>query len=300
ALAGGLVLNLMPCFLPVLSIKAFALIGHAGESRAAMRKHGLAYAIGVLASFGAVAGVLIALRAAGEQIGWGFQLQSPVFGVLLANVFFAMALALSGVFSLGPRFTGAGHALAARPGYAGSLFTGALATVAATPCTAPFMGSAMGFALTQPWPIALVVFEALAAGMALPYLVLTFAPGWRRYLPRPRAWMRRLEKLLALPLYASVVWLLWVLSQQVGPAGVVGALAGLLLIAFAAWLYERSRDARAPRRRATLAAAAAVALGAVALGPLSSNASAPARTPGHAGEAFSARRLAGLQTRRRP
>src|SRR3989475_1044511 len=175
ALAGGLVLNLMPCVLPVLSVKTLALVNHAG-GRAVLRRHGLAYAFGVLASFAGVAGALLALRAGGEQIGWGFQLQSPVVVTLLADVLFTVALSLSGVFVVSGRFAGAGQSLAGRAGYAGSFFTGALATVAATPCTAPFMGAAVGYAVTQPWPTALLIFETPALGLALPFLLLTLIP----------------------------------------------------------------------------------------------------------------------------
>ena len=244
ALAGGIALNLMPCVLPVLSVKVLALVEHAGLERPALRRHGLAYAAGVLSSFSIVAGALLALRAGGEQIGWGFQLQSPLFVTLLAYVLFALALSLSGVVVIGGSLAGAGHSLASRPGYAGSFFTGALATVAATPCTAPFMGAATGFAVTQPWTTALVVFVALGLGLALPFLVLTLVPAWRRLLPRPGPWMERLKQLLAFPLYASAGWLVWVVSQQAGPQGVAVALAGLLLIGFGAWLYEASRNAR--------------------------------------------------------
>ncbi|MGH7390172.1 MAG: protein-disulfide reductase DsbD family protein, partial [Candidatus Rokuibacteriota bacterium] len=254
ALAGGLVLNLMPCVLPVLSVKTLALVdlaggGHAG-GRAGLRRHGLAYTAGVLASFAVVAGALLALRAGGEQIGWGFQLQSPVVVTLLAYVLFTVALSLSGVFTVSERFAGAGQALAGRAGYAGSFFTGALATVAATPCTAPFMGAAVGYAVTQPWTTALLIFEALALGLALPFLLLTLMPAWRRWLPRPGPWMERLRQALAFPLYASVAWLVWVVSRQTGSSGVAAALGGLVLIGFAAWLYQASRSARAPWRRA--------------------------------------------------
>jgi len=299
ALAGGLVLNLMPCVLPVLSVKALGLVQHASASPSAMRWHGAAYTGGVLASFAVVAGTLIALRAAGDRIGWGFQLQSPLFVTLLAYLIFAMALALSGVFAIGGRLTGTGQALAARPGYAGSFFTGALAAVAATPCTAPFMGVAVGFAVTQPWPVAIVVFEALALGLALPYLLLTLIPAWRRFLPRPGAWMARLEQALAFPLYATVAWLVWVLSQQAGPTGVGAALAGLVLIALAAWLYTASRDARATWRRIGMGAVATLVAAALAVGPLSAASTAtPARTAGD--EAFSPRRLAELRGQGKP
>src|SRR5262249_7385145 len=162
-----------------------------------------------------VAGVLIALRASGEQIGWGFQLQSPAFVTVLAWLFFAVALSFSGVIVVSGRFAGVGKALAARSGYGGSLAAGALAAVAA----APFTAVAFGFAIAQPWPIALAIFEALGLGLALPYLVLTFVPGWSRLLPKPGPWMAGLQQLLAFPLYASAAWLVWVVSQQAGPHG---------------------------------------------------------------------------------
>jgi len=307
ALAGGLVLNLMPCVLPILSVKALALARQgSGAGATTLRWHGVAYTAGVLASFAILAGVLIALRAGGEQIGWGFQLQSPWFVTLLAYVLFAMALVLSGLLSIGGRLAGLGHGLAARGGYAGSFFTGALATVAATPCTAPFMGVAVGFAVTQPWSTALLVFEALGLGLALPYLLLSLVPAWRRLLPRPGAWMERLEQLLAFPLYASVAWLVWVLSQQAGPPGVAAVLAGLLLIAFAAWLHATSRAARLPWRRAAGAGAALAVLLALAPLPLLSvGAPAPGLGAGEAEggvawEPFSTKRLAELRAEGRP
>jgi thiol:disulfide interchange protein DsbD len=300
ALAGGLVLNLMPCVLPVLSVKTLALVTHAG-GRAALRWHGLAYTVGVLASFAVVAGALLALRAGGEQIGWGFQLQSPVVVTLLAYVLFTVGLNLSGVFTVSGRFAGWGQALAGQAGYPGSFFTGALATVAATPCTAPFMGAAVGFAVTQPWPAALLIFEALALGLALPFLLLTLVPAWRRALPRPGPWMERLRQALAFPLYASVAWLVWVVSQQTASAGVAAALGGLVLIGFAAWLYQASRGARTAWRRVATAGVAALAVGALALGPLTGAvSSAPPAARADGWEPFSAARLAELRGTGRP
>jgi thiol:disulfide interchange protein DsbD len=268
ALAGGLLLNLMPCVLPVLSVKALSLVEHAGARAAILRGHGVAYTAGVLASFGMVAGVLIALRASGEWLGWGFQLQSPLVVTLLADVLFVLGLSLSGVVLIGGRLAGAGQALTTRLGYTGSFFTGALATVAATPCTAPFMAVAIGYALAQPWATALLVFETLGFGLALPYLLLTLVPGWRRLLPRPGPWMERLRQFLAFPLYAAVAWLVWVVSQEAGPQGVAVALAGLVLIGFAAWLYAASRAVSGPWRRAATATVALLALAAVGLGPV--------------------------------
>ena len=300
ALAGGLVLNLMPCVLPVLSVKALGLVRHASGRRAALRVHGLAYTGGVLVSFALVAGTLLGLRAGGQQLGWGFQLQSPVFVTLLAYVLFVMALNLSGVIVVGARWTGAGQALAARPGYSGSFFTGALATVAATPCTAPFMSAALGYAVTQPWTSALLVFEALGLGLALPYLLLTLVPAWQRLLPAPGSWMVRLEQLLAFPLYASVAWLVWVVSQQAGPSGVAAALAGLVLIAFAVGLSRISRAAGGRWRR--VATASVVALGVAAIGAPALDslvdtraAARGARAEGGAWEPFSPQRLAELR-----
>src|SRR5262245_26061110 len=283
ALAGGLVLNLMPCVLPVLSIKALGLVHHADELAATRRRHGLAYTAGVLVSFAIVAGALLVLRAGGEQLGWGFQLQSPTFVTLLAFVLWTLALSLSGVLVISGRFAAAGQSLAGRAGYVGSFFTGVLATVAATPCTAPFMGTALGYAVTQPWTTALLVFEALGLGLALPFLILTFAPGWRRALPRPGPWMTRLQQALAFPLYASVAWLVWVVSQQAGPSGVAAALAGLVLIAFAAWVHQASRGARTSWRRAAALSAAVLALVAIAIGVLGGVSSQRGATAADAG-----------------
>jgi thiol:disulfide interchange protein len=305
ALAGGLVLNLMPCVLPVLSIKALGLVQHAGERAATLRRHGLAYTAGVLVSFAAVAGVLLALRAAGERLGWGFQLQSPAFVTLLAWLFFTLALSLSGALVVSGCFAGAGQALAARPGYVGSFAAGAFATIAATPCTAPFMGAAVGFAVTQPWPTALLVFEALGLGLALPYLLLTAVPGWRCFLPKPGPWMTRLKQLLAFPLYASAAWLVWVVSQQAGPHGVGAALAGVVLIGFASWVHQSLGGVRALWRRAAtvavVAALPALIVGIVALAPPG----AGARSPAPAGEAlgwepFSPERLAAARAAGKP
>jgi thiol:disulfide interchange protein len=298
ALAGGLVLNLMPCVLPVLSVKVLGLVQHAGERAVVLRRHGLAYAAGVLASFAIVAGALLALRAGGEQLGWGFQLQSPVFVTFLAYVLFALGLSLSGVIVIGGRFTGAGRVLAARTGYGGSFFTGALATLAATPCTAPFMGVAVGYAVTQPWITALLVFESLGVGLGLPFVLLTLVPAWRRLLPKPGPWMERLQQLLAFPLYASAAWLVWVVSQQAGSTGVAAALAGLVVIAFAAWLHRSARGVRGAWRRVATGAVGALALVAVALGAVAGTAPASrARaSEGEGWEPFSPKRLAELRT----
>jgi thiol:disulfide interchange protein DsbD len=299
AFLGGIVLNLMPCVLPLISVKMLALIAHADASPAARRRHGVAYAVGVLLSFGAVGGALLGLRAGGEQIGWGFHLQSPTFITVLAYVLFAMALALSGVVVIGGGLGAFGSGLAARSGIRGSFVAGVLATVVATPCTAPFMATALGYAVTQPAPVALAVFEALGLGLAFPYLVLAFVPGWGRFLPRPGPWMQRLEQLLAFPLYATVAWLVWVLSQQTGPVGLGAGLAGLVLIALAAWLHEATRYATGLGRVGARAITIASVLVAVALTQIAPGAAARPRTvdEGAGAERFTPARLAELRTR---
>jgi thiol:disulfide interchange protein len=266
AMVAGMILNLMPCVFPVLSLKILHLTQHAGETAARVRLHGLAYTAGILVSFAALAGVLIAIRAAGAEIGWGFQLQSPAVVAGLAFVLFAMGLSLSGILHVGTSLTRVGNsALLHSPGLTGSFFFGVLATVVATPCTAPFMGAAVGYALTQPVVVGLTVFLALGFGLALPFLALSFAPALQRVLPRPGPWMETLKQFLAFPLYATVVWLIWVLSQQVGPNGLLLALAGLVLIAFGAWIWSLSYERPARTRRAAQAAAVLALLAVVGL-----------------------------------
>ncbi|EIZ84961.1 thiol:disulfide interchange protein [Methylobacterium sp. GXF4] len=243
AFLGGLILNLMPCVFPVLSIKVLGLVRHTGESAARVRLHGLAYTAGVLVSFLGLAGLLLALKGGGAAIGWGFQLQSPAVVAGLAYLLLAMGLSLSGVVHLGGRLAGFGDGLARRSGLSGSFFTGVLATLVATPCTAPFMGSAVGFALTQSAGVALAVFASLGLGLALPFLLLTLWPPALRVLPRPGAWMETLKQVLAFPVYATVAWLVWVLAQQVGPQGLLAGLIGLVLVSFAAWAWEHGRAA---------------------------------------------------------
>lgn len=243
AFLGGLLLNLMPCVFPVLSIKVLSLVRHSGEPPARVRLHGLAYTAGILAAFLSLAGLLIALKGAGAGIGWGFQLQSPLVVAALAYLLFAMGLSLSGVVHVGAGIAGLGDGLTRRSGLEGSFFTGVLATVVATPCTAPFMGSAVGFALTQAPGVSLAVFACLGLGLALPFLGLTIWPAALRRLPRPGAWMEMLKAGLAFPIYATAAWLVWVLAQQVGPSGLLAALIGLVLVGFAAWAWETARGA---------------------------------------------------------
>ncbi len=241
AFLGGLILNLMPCVLPVLSMKALDIVRQAREAPWIARQHGVFYTAGVLVSFLVVGGALISLRAAGEQIGWGFQLQSPVIVTLLAYLMFAVGLNLANVFSFGNSLMGIGSGLARGNGLASSFFTGVLATIVATPCTAPFMGTALGFALVQPTPIALGIFLALGLGLAAPYLAISFSPALLRMIPKPGAWMESFKQLLAFPMFATAIWLLWVLSSQVETNVVFLVLAGAMLIAFAAWIFESTK-----------------------------------------------------------
>jgi thiol:disulfide interchange protein/DsbC/DsbD-like thiol-disulfide interchange protein len=240
ALVGGLLLNLMPCVFPVLSLKVLGFATQ-GDDKAAMRRHGAAFAGGVVASFWLLAGVLLALRAAGQQLGWGFQLQSPMVVVGLAALFFVLALNLSGVFEIGQLLPSAISGWSARNAYVNDALSGVLAVVVASPCSAPFMGAAIGWALVATPVSTLAVFTVLGAGMALPYLLLACFPGWRAKLPRPGPWMLRLRQLLAFPLYATVIWLAWVLGAQLDNDAVARLFVVLLLIAFALWAWQTVR-----------------------------------------------------------
>lgn len=231
AFVGGLILNVMPCVLPVLSVKALSFAGGAQTGEA--RRHGLLYFAGVMATFLALAGVLIVLREAGEAVGWGFQLQAPWVTSALALLFFVIGLNLVGMFSFGGSLQNAGGALTSRGGDAGSFFTGALAVIAATPCTAPFMAGAIGAALTQSSGVTLAIFAALGLGFALPLTLLHFAPGLQQAMPKPGPWMERVRNVLAFPMFGAAVWLAWVLAEQAGPMGVMALLSVAGAIAFA-------------------------------------------------------------------
>ncbi|WP_020651292.1 protein-disulfide reductase DsbD family protein [Solimonas variicoloris] len=234
ALLGGLILNLMPCVFPVLSLKALSLAraGHEGQ-----RAQSLAYSAGVVLSCLAAAIAILLLQRAGQAVGWGFQLQSPVFVGLLAYLLFALGLSLSGVAQFGTRLMNLGQGLTEQKGLAGAFFTGVLAVVVASPCTAPFMGAAIGYAMLQPPAYALAIFAALGLGLALPFLVIGFVPAAARLLPRPGAWMERFKQLMAFPLYLSVVWLVWVVARQLDVSAGAQLLVGLVLIAFVLWLW---------------------------------------------------------------
>lgn len=236
ALAGGVLLNLMPCVFPILSLKVFGF-AQAGQNRSVRVAGGLAYTAGVILSFLALAGLLLALRAGGEQLGWGFQLQSPGFVAVLAGVFTLIGLNLAGVFELSHVLPSRIAGLRLRHPLADHALTGVLAVAVASPCTGPFMGAALGAALTLPALQALLVFTALGVGMALPYLVATVVPGVARRLPRPGAWMEQFKVLMAFPMFATVIWLLWVLGQQIGIDGMIGVLSVLLSLGFVSWAW---------------------------------------------------------------
>jgi thiol:disulfide interchange protein len=306
AFLGGIILNVMPCVLPVLVMKAMSFIKQGSSSAAERHKDALFYTAGVLAAFTALVGTLIILRTAGAAIGWGFQLQSPVFVAIIAYVMLLLGLNLSGVFVVGGNF-GMGQSLASKPGAMGSFFTGLLAVVVAAPCTGPFMGTAVGFALTQSPVMSLVIFEALALGLAFPYLLLAFVPAAAKILPRPGVWMDRVKQVLAFPLYGAAAWLVWVLAQQVDPIGLAFAFAGVVAVGFAAWMMGIAQQSEQRGRRIGLgfAGLAAVAVIAAIVNLNDRAAAAPAAgsgavAEGAASEPFTAARLKELQAAGRP
>lgn len=241
ALVGGLILNLMPCVLPVLSLKIISVVESAGTSRAEQKQHALVYCAGVVLSFLVLACILLALQASGAAIGWGFHMQSPVFVSILAGLFLVMGLSMSGLLELGTGLMGVGSNLSLQSGYRGSFFTGVLTCVVASPCTAPFMGTALAVAFTQSPLIALVIFASLGLGVALPFLLIAWVPSLAAMMPRPGHWMLTFKKLMALPLYGAVGWMLWVLQRQVGNAGMLAVVVISLLLVISLWLYQRGR-----------------------------------------------------------
>ena len=275
ALLGGLILNLMPCVFPILAMKAAALAASAHDARRA-RRDGLAFLAGVLVTFLLLAGALLGLRAAGEAVGWGFQLQSPPVTAGLALLMLGVALNLSGVFHVGAGLQGAGSGPLARlPGGIGAFFTGALAVIVAAPCTAPFMAFALGAALLMPWPMALAVFLMLGLGLALPYLLVSLSPRLLARLPRPGAWMERLKSLLAFPMYGAALWLVWVFSRQTGAEGLGLLFVAGLLAAAGLWLIGTGQAERSLGRRGAVAAVSGAVLLVLAGGALTLAARSP-------------------------
>jgi len=304
ALVGGLILNLMPCVLPILAMKALALANQAHGEKEHARRDGFAYGAGAILSFAAIGLLLVALRAGGQAIGWGFQLQEPVAVAFFALLVFAVGLNLSGVFEVGN--VTAGETLTRRGGWIGSFFTGVLAVAVAAPCTAPFMAAALGYALTQSAATALLIFLALGIGFALPFVLIGLAPALLRFMPKPGAWMLTFKQLLAFPMYGAAAWLLWVLSQETAGTGLVAALAAMVTLAFAAWAWNVSRFASSGWRTAGTIFAL---LGLVATGALlvvirqagtPAVAAEAASATGIPSESYTAAKLAELRAARRP
>ena len=265
AFLGGLILNLMPCVFPVLGIKILGFVNQAGHERGKVIAHGLVFAAGVLLSFWAMAAVLAILRAGGDQLGWGFQLQSPAFVYALAVLLLVFAMNMSGVFEFGLSATAVGSDLQMKSGYAGSFFTGVLATVVATPCSAPFLAPALGAALAVSTPESFAIFTAIAVGLSMPYLLLSIFPQAIKVLPRPGAWMETFKQFMAFPLYATVGYLAWVLAAQTSDEGFRAVLFSFVLIAMAVWMYGRWHAPGASARRARFGVASLVLVGALGL-----------------------------------
>lgn len=259
ALLGGVLLNLMPCVLPILSLKVMGL-ARSGESVAKARSHALWYTAGVMVTFAAIGLAVIGLRAIGLALGWGFQLQQPVIVAVLAYVMFALGLSMSGVFNLGVGLTGVGQGLGSRSGPAGDFFTGVLAVVVASPCTIPFMGSALAFAFASSSVVALLIFLALGLGLALPFLLIGLVPALASRLPKPGAWMETLKQFLAFPMYLTAIWLLWILGKQRGVDAVAAILVGATVLALALWWWERGRYREGALRRVLASLLIALAL----------------------------------------
>jgi thiol:disulfide interchange protein DsbD len=298
AFLGGLLLNLMPCVFPVLFLKGLSLaqsgqrLQSSPDERNELRLHGLVYAAGILASFWVLVGVLLGLRAAGSVLGWGFQFQSPIFLSLMAGLLFFLGLSLAGQFEIGLSLTSKGGSLAQKEGYAGSFFTGVLAVVVATPCTAPLMGAAVGYALSQSVLVTFAVFTMLALGLAAPYVALTLQPAWTRLMPRPGAWMEVLKQATAVPIFATVIWLAWVLAQAYGANTLSALMVGFLLLAIAGWFLGRW-----PAKRWATVVAGVFLLGVVALAVYGSNAAtaAQAKSGPEAGQAATSAAESGWQ-----
>jgi thiol:disulfide interchange protein DsbD len=304
AFLGGIILNVMPCVLPVLAIKMLALADQSGAEKSAARREGFAYGFGAILSFVAFGLLIVVLRAGGEQIGWGFQLQEPIVVAGLALLLFAVGLSLSGIFAF-PTISFGGD-FAQRGGVVGAFFTGVLAVAVAAPCTAPFMAAALGFALTQSAWLALGVFFALGLGFALPFLLIAIWPAALRILPKPGAWMLRLERILALPMYGAALWLLWVLSQQTSTRGLALTVGAMIVVALGAFVFTRTRDLDNRRRgMGNITALVALLLALSALWTvrgeqpaLASNGTAD--VSGIPAESYSAARLAQYRLEHRP
>jgi thiol:disulfide interchange protein len=265
AYVGGLILNIMPCVLPVLSIKALGLVQQAEEGRRAVLLHGIAYTVGVLVSFGVMAGLVIGLQSTGKLVGWGFQLQSPLFVAILGALTFGFGLSLFGVFEVAmPGVSKLDQVAASKHGAGGSFVSGVFAVILATPCTAPFMAPALGFAMSQPPTVLFLFLEVIGLGLATPFLLLGIFPAWVKLVPKPGAWMETFKSLMGFLLVATTIWLIDILGHQVTMEAVVEYLVFLMVLALAAWGYGHWGDLMRPQK--TRISAFVVAIGMVALG----------------------------------
>ena len=251
-LLGGLILNLMPCVFPVIGLKIMGFVQQAGDDRRKIALHGVIFATGVIASFGVISGILFAARAAAgtgaaASIGWGYQLQNPWVVLILMLLMFVLALNMFGLFELGTSATSVGGSLQSKQGLGGSFFSGVLATIVATPCSAPFLGVAIGAAIALPAFQFFAAFAAMAVGLALPYLILSIFPGLIGLLPRPGAWMESFKQAMSFLLFATAGYLLWVYAGQIGLDNLLGPIFGLSGIAVAAWIYGRWNLPHRPR-----------------------------------------------------
>jgi len=248
AFLGGIILNLMPCVFPVLGVKIMGFVNQAGEDKAKIRRHGLVFAAGVIVSLWALVAALLVLKHTGEKVGWGFQLQNPTFLALMILVLFAFALNLCGLFEFGTSLTAAGSGLQQKHGYSGSFFSGILAVLVATPCTGPFMGPAIGFAITGSDVQTIAIFTALGLGLALPYVILSYFPFLIQKLPKPGPWMETFKQFMAFPLFATVIWLVGVFGKITGLGAVSYLLFGLMILAFGLWIFGRFGSPFKPKK----------------------------------------------------
>lgn len=293
ALLGGLILNLMPCVFPVLAMKALAITRLCHDHRGEARRQTAVYTLGVLVSFSAIGFGILGLRQLGIGVGWGFQFQSPIFVAGMAWVLFAVGLNLSGVFQVKSQLSSAGQGLTLRGGSAGSFFSGVLATLVATPCTAPFMGLALAYALAAPPAATLAVFLAMGFGLALPTVLVVTLPGANRLIPRPGPWMDVFKQALAFPMYAAAAWLVWVVSMEAGPEGVLATTTGMVLLGFAAWALGHGRIGKVLAIAAGVAALAMLSTLTVSTEPVRLQAEGPV-------ERFEPNRLARLRADGKP
>ncbi|MGG7447685.1 protein-disulfide reductase DsbD family protein [Kosakonia oryzendophytica] len=269
AFAGGIILNFMPCVFPIISLKALGLLRHT-QDPAHVRKEGFGFLLGTVVTMLILAGILLALRAGGTAVGWGFQLQSPLVIAFLALVILGAALNLLGVFEVGLSLQRAGEINLQRGAFTRAALTGALSIIVATPCAAPFMAGAIGYALVQPPAVALAIFFTLALGFAAPFSLISLFPALGKWLPRPGAWMSILKRGLAFPMFGAFGWLVWVLAQQAGNTALAAILAAAVVVSFAAWLYGMAQQQRFAGRRHKALFTATAALLLAALVPLPS------------------------------